>query len=58
MSPGRKWRVERSYLSFCAVRRFDVVHDIDMNIIQDYTLFRHAGSFPENAAKDHTSFRR
>lgn len=46
----------REYLCFIAVRRFDVVHDINVDIIQNNTGFGHIGSLPKNGAKDDTGF--
>lgn len=45
----------KTYLSFCAVGGLDVVHDINVNIIQDNTLFRHPRSFPQDGTEDDTS---
>ena len=41
-----------------AIRRLDVVHDIDVDVVQDDALLCQTRPFPENAAEDDTSFRR
>lgn len=51
--PGIELR--KTYLSFCTVRWLNVVHDVNVNIVEDDTLFGHSGSFPKNATKDDTS---
>lgn len=48
----------KKYLSFIAVRRLDVIHDIDMDIVKYDTSFRHIRSFPEDASEDDPSLRR
>jgi len=47
----------KNYLSLVTIRRPDIIHDIDMNIVQDYTRPRHIGTLPQNAFKDDTGFR-
>jgi len=46
----------RTYLSFSAVRRLNVVHDINVDVIQDDALLGHSWSLPQDASKDDTSF--
>jgi hypothetical protein len=48
---------ESTDLGLVAIRWLDVVHDIDVDVIQDDACFRQVGSFPENAAKDDAGFR-
>jgi hypothetical protein len=52
---GRK--PKENYLRFVTVRRLDVIHNIDMDVVQDYARLRHIGTFPQNASKDDTGFR-
>jgi hypothetical protein len=44
-------------LSFIAVRGFDIIHDVDMDIIQDDAGLRHVRPFPKNRAEDDAGFR-
>ena len=46
----------RTYLSFGTIRRLDVVHDINMDVVQDDTLLSHPGPLPQDASKDNTGF--
>ena len=45
-----------TYLSLGAVRRLDVVHNIDVNVVQDDALFSHSWSLPQDAPENDTSF--
>ena len=45
-----------TYLGLSAVRRLDVVHDINVDVVQDDALLGHSRSFPQDASKDDTSF--
>jgi hypothetical protein len=60
----RRWLVrkgskgERDYLGLITIRRLDVVHNIDVDIVQDNASLGHVGAFPENGAEDDTGFRR
>jgi len=46
------------YLGFVAVRWLYIVHDVDVDVIEDDASFRHVRSFPQDAAKNNASFRR
>ena len=43
-------------LRFVAVSRFDVVHDVDVDVVQDYTRLSQVRALPEDATEDNTSF--
>ena len=46
---------EEPYLSLRTVRRLNVIHDIDMDIVQDYALLCHTRTLPQDATKDDSS---
>lgn len=52
------WTDECTYLSFVTIRRLDVVHDVDVYIIQYQTSLRYRRSFPQDTTKDNVCFRR
>ena len=47
-----KWIAEtwdenrKNYLSLVTIRRLDIIHNIDVNIVQYYARLRHVGTFP------------
>ena len=47
-----------TYLGLGAVRRLYVVHDIDVDVIQNDTLLRHARTLPEDAPENDAGLRR
>lgn len=49
---------EKTCLCFCAIGRFDVVHDINMDVAQDDGLLRQIRALPKDASKNHTGLRR
>lgn len=50
--------MKKKYLGFIAIGRFDIVHNINVNIVQDNTGLRHPGSFPKYTAEDDTGLGR
>jgi hypothetical protein len=48
--------IDSTDLGLVAIGWLDVVHDIDVDVIQDDACFRQVRSFPENAAKDDAGF--
>lgn len=55
-SARRPWFTSiRTYLSLGAVRWLDVVHDIDVNVVQDDALLSHSRPLPQNTSEDDTS---
>lgn len=46
-----------TYLSLRAKRGLDVIHDVDVDVVENDTLLRHARTLPKNAAENHTSLR-
>lgn len=46
-----------AYLGLSAVRRFNVIHDVDMDVVEDNTLLRHSGPLPKDTTEDDASFR-
>lgn len=47
-----------TYLRLVTIGWFDIIHDVDVDIIQYNTRFGHARSFPKNTPEDDTSLRR
>lgn len=48
--------MQATYLRLITIRRFDIVHDIDVDIVQNDTGFRHVRSFPQNATENNARF--
>lgn len=48
---GKFW----NYLSLVTVSGFDIVHNVDVNVVQDHTGLCEAGTLPENAPENDAS---
>lgn len=55
---GAVVRRSHTHLLLCAVRGLDVVHDVNVDVVQDHTLLCETRALPENAAKDDARLRR
>jgi len=45
-----------SHLSLTTHSRLYIIHDIDVNVVQNHALFREMGAFPEYATENDTGF--
>jgi hypothetical protein len=44
----------KPYLSLIAIRRLDIIHNINMDIIQNHTTLSHIRALPQDTPKDNT----
>jgi hypothetical protein len=43
-----------TYLSLTTIGRLDVIHNVDVDIVQDHAALREAWTFPEDTSEDDT----